>query len=77
MITSLEVPVNSSNCSDAVTPGIISSKVTVPANSEILGFAYGSHSAITTCSSLFGLEITESFSTTASSENSIIEFLAI
>ena len=39
LITSFDVPVNSSNCSETVTPGITSSNEITPAFSAIVGFA--------------------------------------
>ena len=75
--TSFEVPVNSSNCSETVTPGIISSNVTIPACSAIVGFAYGSHSAITICSLVVGAEICAPFSTSLLSFRTIEEPLEI
>ena len=39
LTTNLEVPVNSSNCSETVTPGMISSNEIIPYFSAIVGFA--------------------------------------
>lgn len=77
LTTSLDVPVNSSNCSETVTPGIISSKVTTPDSSAIIGLAYGSHSAITVCSETVGEEIWVPFSTSLLSFKIIDEPLEI
>ena len=71
--TSFEVPVNSSNCSETVTPGIISSKDTTLLFQLSLDFVYGSHSAITVCSDTVGEEIKVSFSTSLLSFNAIEE----
>ena len=51
IISILDSPVSSSNCSLTVTPSSISINFTFPDVSEIIGLVYGSHEATLTPSS--------------------------